>query len=167
MSIDLTPTIEAATASPHPLPPGVAASQPGSADLQEVPGVDDAAAAGDWGLFRRRCGYIDANKEIDRESAISLKRRFGLAYLGRRAQLLGGVYMRTRPSVFTPAFVERMAAENAGRRFKRYPWLEKLVQLQQQLDQDQYRTLMQEEAPPAGPGLRRHLHVVPSASSPA
>lgn len=99
---------------------------------------DDADAAGDWGLFLRRCRFVDGNPVIETSESIALKQRFCLAYLGNRAQALGGVYMRSRPSVFTPAFVERLAAENASKRFKRYPWLERLIDLLQQLDHDQY-----------------------------
>jgi hypothetical protein len=125
----------------------------------ETPEIDDSRAAGDWGLYQRRCGYIDGNKGIERAAALALKRRFSLAYLGGRAQLAGGVYMRTRPSVFAPEFVERMALENASRRYKRYPWLEQLTQLQLQLDQDQYRSAPQQSTILAT--ARRHLHVVP------
>lgn len=128
--------------------------------LSGIPDADDGTAAGDWGLFLRRRSYIEANQGIDAASAIRLKRRFSLAYLGNRAQVQGGVYLRAKPSVFTPAFVERMAADNAGSRYKRYPWLEKLIQLQQQLDQDQYRTLSLEST--IMPGARRHLHMVPT-----
>ncbi len=130
--------------------------------LSGGPLADDGAAAGDWGLFQRRRLYIDANQGSDAANTIILKRRFCLTYLGKRAQLQGGVYLRAKPSVFTPGFVERMAAENAGNRYKRYPWLEKLIQLQQQLDQDQYRTLAQEST--ILPGARRHLHMVPTTS---
>ncbi len=52
--------------------------------------------------------------------------------------------MRSRPSVFTPPYVERMANENASKRFKRYPWLERLIHLLQQLDQDQYQSTSQQ-----------------------
>ena len=141
----------------------VAARTAAAAGLLEVPDFDDDAAAGDWGLFLRRCSYISANQGIDGAAALALRRRFGLAYLGGRAQMQGGVYMRARPSVFTPLFVEKIAADNARRRYKRYPWLEKLIQLQQQLDQDQYRTLSPETT--IAPGIRRHLHMVPTLTS--
>ena len=120
---------------------------------------NDEAAAGDWGLFQRRCTFVAGNALIDERDRAALKRRFCLAYLGHRAQAHGGVYMGARPSVFTPVYVERMAADNTSRRFARYPWLERLIELLQQLDQDQYTSAPQ-------PGRvavslkRQQLHVV-------
>lgn len=119
---------------------------------------DDAAAAGDWGLFQRRCAFVAGNALIDARDRVALKRRFCLAYLGHRAQAHGGVYMGARPSVFTPAYVERMAADNASQRFSRYPWLERLIGLLQQLDQDQYVNAPQQGR--VTPGPKRQLHVV-------
>ncbi len=137
---------------------------PASVPSVDFPEFDDTAAAGDWGLFRRRCTFVDASPVIDLHDALTLKRRFSLAYLGNRAQAFGGVYMRARPSVFTPAFVERMAAENAEKRFTRYPWLQRLIDLLQQLDQDQYLNAPQATNLIAGQ-KRQHLHVVPTNNS--
>lgn len=123
---------------------------------------DDADAAGDWGLFLRRCKFIDSNSMVDTQESIKLKQRVCLAYLGSRAQAAGGVFMRARPSVFTPAYVERLAAGNAGRRFARYPWLERLTELLQQIDQDQYADSSQPACVVVNEQLHQRLRLVPN-----
>lgn len=128
----------------------------------EVPEFDDDAAAGDWGLYQRRCAFVEASPIIDAADTIALKRRFGLAYLGGRAQLHGGVYLRTRPSVFTPAFIDQLAQQNCSKRFARYPWLERLLQLWQQLDQDQYLSTPIQGTITLPPKRRQRLQVVPN-----
>jgi hypothetical protein len=135
--------------------------QADSADFSEI---DDERAAGDWGLFQRRCAFVDGSAIIDNHDAAVLKRRFCLAYLGQRAQALGGVYMRLRPSVFTPSFIENLAADNASKRFARYPWLERLIALLQQLDQDQYMTSSLQGNIMSSP-RPQHLYVVPTSSN--
>lgn len=131
-------------------------------DTLRPPSFDDTAAAGDWALFRSRCAFVDTNGQIDVPSVLALKQRFALAYLGARAQARGGVYMRSHPSVFNTACVEKLGRDNAAARFARYPWLERLLALLQELDQDQYA------ASPMGNiaslGKQRHrLHVVPAS----
>lgn len=128
----------------------------------ELPEFDDDAAAGDWGLYRRRCTFITTNPAINSADAAGLRRRFGLAYLGHRAQSRGGVYLRLRPSVFTPSLIEKLAEENTRARYARYPWLERLTLLLLQLDQDQYAADAQHGnlAKPLRP--RQKLQVVPN-----
>ena len=128
----------------------------------ELPEFDDDAAAGDWGLYRRRCTFIDVNPAINSADAAALKCRFALTYLGHRAQLRGGVYLRLRPSVFTPSLIEKLAEENTRARYTRYPWLERLMQLLLQLDQDQYAADSQHGnlAKPSRP--RQKLQIVPN-----
>ena len=138
-------------------------NQPPARSLNAAdPEFDDTTAAGDWYMFRHRCAFVDASPIISISDTISLKRRFCLAYLGGRAQASGGVYMRSRPSVFTPAFVEKLANSNAKTRFSRYPWLERLINLLQQLDQDQYLGESQGSSLLVGQKPRQRLHVVPT-----
>ena len=136
---------------------------PVCAPANEYPEIDDTAAVGDWHMFQHRCAFVDASPIISVSDAIALKRRFGLAYLGGRAQACGGVYMRARPSVFTPPFVEKLASANAVARFARYPWLERLIDLLQQLDQDQYRSDSQSGNVSVSQRPRQRLHVVPTS----
>lgn len=135
--------------------------QDAAVDFSEI---DDESAAGDWGLYQRRCAFVGGSPVIDNHDAVALKRRFCLAYLGQRAQALGGVYMRLRPSVFTPTFIEKLAAENATKRFTRYPWLERLIALLQQLDQDQYMSSPQ-QGNIVSTSRAHHLYVVPTTTS--
>lgn len=123
---------------------------------------NDADAAGDWGLFLRRCKFIERNSVIETDESIKLKQRLCLAYLGTRAQAVGGVYMRARPSVFTPAYVARLAGENASRRFARYPWLERLIELLQQLDHDQYVDSSRSACVVLDEPLHQRLRLVPN-----
>lgn len=131
----------------------------------ELPEFDDHAAAGDWGLYLRRCIFIAANPTVKSEDAAVLKRRVALAYLGRRAQVHGGVYLRSRPSVFTPALIEKLSEENSRLRYQRYPWLERLTQLLQQLDQDQYAADAPTSSAAKLPRPRQKLQVVPNAAA--
>ena len=137
----------------------------GTTPAAELPEFEDHAAAGDWGLYLRRCMFIAANPAVTPAEAAVLKRRVALAYLGRRAQLHGGVYLRSRPSVFTPALIEKLAEDNSRLRYQRYPWLERLTQLLQQLDQDQYAA----DAPTSHAAKlsrpRQKLQVVPNAAA--
>lgn len=127
----------------------------------EHPEFNDAAAAGDWGNYRRRCLFIDRSKSMDQSAALDLKRRFARAYLGMRAQAAGGVYMRTRASVLTPAYLEELAGKNMTARFARYPWLERLIQLLLQLEQDQYSYQSEPASMEATTRPRQRLQVVP------
>src|SRR6185369_3298368 len=55
--------------------------------------------------------------------AIEYKRACALTYLGRRAQIHGGVCNVTQPQVMTPKFVAELDSANRKVRYQRYPWL--------------------------------------------
>jgi hypothetical protein len=67
-------------------------------------------------------------------SKVSYLRACALAYLGRRAQLHGGVCSRTQPRVLTSAFIAKLEGTNRTERFRRYPWLETLLNLLAEID---------------------------------
>ena len=90
---------------------------------------DDEAAAGDWALYKQRCIFVDTSPVISIEDAAALKTHFALAYLGKRAQVKGGMYQRSGATVFSPAFIDRLVRKNTGERRTRYPGLEQLIQL--------------------------------------
>src|ERR1700712_1107369 len=71
------------------------------------------------------------------ESNVAYLRACALAYLGRRAQLHGGVCSRTQPRVLTSAFVAKLEVANRTERFRRYPWLETLLNLLAEIDRIQ------------------------------
>ena len=138
------------------------AIKPGATQSLDAGQFDDAEAAGDWGLFLQRCRCIETDPLIKTSESIRLKQRVCLAYLGSRAQASGGVYMRARPSVFTAAYVERLTADNASKRFGRYPWLERLIELLHQLDHDQYVGVTEHARLVVNPLLHQRLRLVPN-----
>jgi hypothetical protein len=99
---------------------------------------NDEQAAGNWELLLQRSAFVNASSTFSSADKLALKRRFSLAYLGPRAQFMGGVYTSTQPSVFTPAVISRLERGNTAKRFERYPWLYQLVQILQKLDQNQH-----------------------------
>jgi hypothetical protein len=94
---------------------------------------------GDWNsylhqvaMWRERSDPADDIGEM-----ISYKRRCALAYLGKRAQVNGGVYSRTRPRVLTPEAINDLRENNRQKRYARYPWLEKLLALMAEIERIQ------------------------------
>jgi hypothetical protein len=71
------------------------------------------------------------------ESNVAYLRSCALAYLGRRAQLHRGVCSRTQPRVLTSAFIAKLEGANRTERFRRYPWLETLLNLLAEIDRIQ------------------------------
>lgn len=57
------------------------------------------------------------------------KRACAMAYLGRRAQVNGGVCSTSHAHIFTLQFVASLEAGNKQARFTRYPWLESLLNI--------------------------------------
>lgn len=55
------------------------------------------------------------------------KRACAFAYLGRRAQIHGGVCSTLHPHILTQKFLVSLEAGNRTLRYARYPWLESLV----------------------------------------
>ncbi len=91
----------------------------------------------DWRAYVTACREIAETAGRDRRELLTLKRACALAYLGKRAQNEGGVYSKTRVRILTPEFVQLMSKSNTAQRFKRYPWLERLLVLLDEIDQVQ------------------------------
>ena len=106
-----------------------------------IDAFDDATAAGDWSIYRRRCAFLDATPVLPSQQVIDLKRQYALAYLGERAQLRGGVFRASRPTVFTEATLAALTKRNTTARFARYPWLAQMLALITALDDAQYSVL--------------------------
>lgn len=123
-----------AQAQPCPLTQGEAL-----ADL-----ADDVNAVGDWAVFKRRCAFLDATPVLVPQQGIDVKRQYALAYLGERAQLHGGVFRATRPTVFTESVIVALCKRNTTVRFARYPWLAQMVALLTALDDAQYNVMNQD-----------------------
>jgi hypothetical protein len=95
---------------------------------------------GDWNSYLHQIAMWRERSDLaDTHELISYKRRCALAYLGKRAQLYGGVYSRTRPRVLTPETINELRENNLEKRYARYPWLEKLLALMAEIEniQDQ------------------------------
>jgi hypothetical protein len=60
-----------------------------------------------------------------------------MAYLGRRAQLHGGVCSTRHPHIMSAQFILDLEADNRTTRFTRYPWLRALMHLLGEIEQIQ------------------------------
>jgi hypothetical protein len=97
-------------------------------------------AEGDWFAYRRWIALEAPESRIaskSYESNVAYLRACALAYLGRRAQLHGGVCSRTQPRILTSAFITKLEGANRTERFRRYPWLETLLNLLAEIDRIQ------------------------------
>ena len=70
-------------------------------------------------------------------SLAEYKRACAMAYLGRRAQLHGGVCSTRHPHIMTAQFILDLEANNRTTRFTRYPWLRALMHLLGEIEQIQ------------------------------
>jgi hypothetical protein len=94
---------------------------------------------GDWNSYLHQIAVRHKPAELssDRDELLDYKRRCALAYLGKRAQLHGGVYSRTRPRILTPEMITELRGGNLAKRYARYPWLEKLLALMSEIERIQ------------------------------
>ena len=99
-------------------------------------------AEGDWQAYVSACAKINATIEA-RAEALSSKRACALAYLGRRAQRHGAVYSKSRPRILTSQTIASLEASNRTQRFKRYPWLERLLTLLAEIESMQDEIFLQ------------------------
>jgi|GEM_PF-2171575 hypothetical protein len=99
-------------------------------------------AEGDWQAYVSACDRVNAALE-GRAEILSSKRACALAYLGRRAQRQGAVYSKSRPRVLTSQAIASLEAANRTQRFKRYPWLERLLTLLAEIESMQDEIFLQ------------------------
>ncbi len=94
---------------------------------------------GDWKAYLHCLARAKEDKSIlDRYGSITeYKRACALAYLGKRAQLHGGVCSTRHPHIMTLAFVNELEATNKHTRYSRYPWLRALMNLLAEIEQIQ------------------------------
>ncbi|MGV8893999.1 MAG: hypothetical protein ACOH2K_13855 [Burkholderiaceae bacterium] len=94
---------------------------------------------GDWK------GYLEhIAKPRDNKNFVSCygdlnayKRQCAIAYLGRRAQLRGGGCSRTQPRILSQQIISELCSKNKAQRYKRYPWLETLINLLAEIERNQ------------------------------
>ncbi|WP_136414906.1 MULTISPECIES: hypothetical protein [Oxalobacteraceae] len=96
---------------------------------------------GDWKAYLQCIARCNEDKSIiDRYgSAVAYKRACAMAYLGKRAQLHGGVCSSRHPHIITPQFIVDLEVNNRTIRYTRYPWLRSLMNLLAEIEliQDQ------------------------------
>jgi hypothetical protein len=95
-------------------------------------GLQIDVSEGDWVAYQRWIALETPESRIALKSYasnVAYLRAGALAYLGRRAQLHGGACSRTQPRVLTSTFIAKLEAANRTERFRRYPWLETLINL--------------------------------------
>ena len=94
-------------------------------------------AEGDWVAYKRWITKEEPESNAASKTyatEIAYCRACALAYLGRRAQLYGGVSSRTQPRVLTSGYIVSLEGANRTERFRRYPWLETLLNLLAEID---------------------------------
>lgn len=96
---------------------------------------------GDWKAYLQSIARCKDDKRlIERYGSIAdYKRACALAYLGRRAQLHGGVCSSRHPHIMTPQLIAELETTNRSIRYARYPWLRSLMNLLAEIEmiQDQ------------------------------
>ncbi|WP_194721025.1 hypothetical protein [Noviherbaspirillum malthae] len=100
---------------------------------------------GDWKAYLQSIGQCKDKKTLILEqygSIAAYQRACALAYLGRRAQLHGGVCSNRHPHIMTPQFIADLESSNRAARYARYPWLRTLMNLLAEIEliQDQIST---------------------------
>ena len=99
---------------------------------------------GDWKAYLHHVARYEKDKALMEQygSAVAYKRACAMAYLGRRAQLHGGVCSTRHPHIMTPQFIADLEASNQATRYARYPWLRSLMNLLAEIEeiQDQIST---------------------------
>jgi hypothetical protein len=112
-----------AVQSQEPIKPEPSSGNPNAAAME--------IREGDWKAYQlslQKCRGVNDLPAAYR-SVNDYRRACALAYLGKRAQIRGGIYNSTKPHIMTPHFVADLEADNKSRRFGRYPWLETLTNL--------------------------------------
>jgi hypothetical protein len=88
-----------------------------------------AVREGDWKTYLNSVAKCRDDKSVTERygSLNAYKRACAMAYLGKRAQLHGGVCSTRHPHVITPQFIANLEMANKAQRYARYPWLEALM----------------------------------------
>jgi hypothetical protein len=94
---------------------------------------------GDWKAYVHCIARYKEDKSVlERYGSIAAyKRACALAYLGRRAQLHGGICSTRHPHVMTTQFIGELELANRTVRHARYPWLRALMNLLAEIEQIQ------------------------------
>lgn len=94
---------------------------------------------GDWKAYLHFTGKCRRNQALLERygGLIAYRRACAMAYLGRRAQLHGGVCSTRHPHIMTPQFIADLEHANKAQRYARYPWLEALMNILAEIERIQ------------------------------
>jgi hypothetical protein len=94
---------------------------------------------GDWHAYVHCISRCSEDKSLaDRYGSVeAYKRACAMAYLGKRAQLHGGVCSTLHPHIMTAQFIADLGASNRAARHARYPWLLTLMNLLAEIERVQ------------------------------
>jgi hypothetical protein len=94
---------------------------------------------GDWKAYVSSIAKCRNDKKLIERygNATAYKRACAMAYLGKRAQLHGGVCSTRHPHIITPSFIATLEAANKAQRYARYPWLEALMSVLSEIERIQ------------------------------
>ncbi|MFC3110495.1 hypothetical protein ACFQAT_08600 [Undibacterium arcticum] len=94
---------------------------------------------GDWNAYSHHITRHHDNQDVVAcyGGVSAYKRQCAMAYLGKRAQIHGGVCSRSQPCIFTRQFIADLEARNNAQRYQRYPWLETLMNLLAEIERFQ------------------------------
>jgi hypothetical protein len=111
---------------------------PASPDRPDTVADTVAIREGDWKSYLQSLARCHDKSLIEHYgSTTAYKRACAMAYLGKRAQLHGGVCSTRHPHVITPHFVASLEISNRTQRYARYPWLEALMSVLAEIERIQ------------------------------
>lgn len=89
-----------------------------------------------WRSYRNRIANWQQHSDAATTVAdrLAYQRQCALDYLGKRAQLHGGVCERKTPRILTAQLVSDLGATNQEVRYRRYPWLKTLLSLMMEIE---------------------------------
>ena len=94
---------------------------------------------GDWKAYLNAVAKGGKDpRVIERYGSLTAyKRACAMAYLGKRAQLHGGICSTRHPHIITANFIANLEATNKTQRYTRYPWLEALMNVLAEIERIQ------------------------------
>lgn len=94
---------------------------------------------GDWKAYLQCIARCNDDKAIIARygSIWAYQRACAMAYLGKRAQVHGGVCSTRHPHIMTNQFIADLETTNRTLRYARYPWLRSLMNLLAEIEQIQ------------------------------
>lgn len=113
----------------------------GSSSERSVIGIRQ----GDWNNYLAQIAAPGEQTGLPEDpiERLTYKRRCALAYLGKRAQLYGGLCSKTTPRILTPEMISELSEANRAKRYKRYPWIERLLNLMAEIELVQAQSISQ------------------------